>query len=35
MTYFLKHGRKGLIIYLCWSFLKGLILLFLGFKLVS
>jgi hypothetical protein len=30
--FFKKYGRKVLIIYLCWSVVKGIVLLFLGAK---
>lgn len=28
-----KYGKKALIVYLCWSVIKGLLLIFLGSKL--
>ena len=28
-----KHGKKALIIYLCWSVIKGLIFLYAGLQL--
>jgi len=28
-----KYGKKALIIYLCWSVLKGILFIFLGHKL--
>jgi len=31
--FFKKYGRKALIVYLCWSVIKGLAILFFGFKL--
>ncbi|HEU5168106.1 MAG TPA: hypothetical protein VFU29_21325 [Chitinophagaceae bacterium] len=33
--YLQKYGKKALIIYLCWSVIKGIALLVLGFKLFS
>jgi hypothetical protein len=33
--FFQKHGKKALIIYLCWSVVKGIAFLVLGFKLFS
>jgi hypothetical protein len=30
-----KYGKKALIIYLCWSVIKGIAFLVLGFKLLS
>jgi hypothetical protein len=34
-SFFRKHGKKALIIYLCWSVLKGVLLILLGDKLLS
>jgi hypothetical protein len=33
--YFQKYGKKALIIYLCWSVIKGIAFLILGVKLFS
>jgi hypothetical protein len=33
--YFQKYGRKGVIIYLCWCAIKGLLFLFLGLELFN
>lgn len=33
--YLQKYGKKALIIYLCWSVIKGIAFLVLGFKLFS
>lgn len=33
--YFQKYGKKALIIYLCWSVIKGIAFLLLGVKLFS
>lgn len=30
-----KYGKKALIIYLCWSVIKGIAFVVLGFKLFS
>ena len=32
--FFKKYGRKALIIYLCWSVVKGVLFLLLGAKLL-
>lgn len=32
---FQKYGKRALIIYLCWSVVKGLLLLFFGYKLFT
>ena len=31
--FFQKYGKKALIIYLCWCAAKGILFLFLGFKI--
>lgn len=33
--FFQKHGRKALIIYLCWCAVKGILFLLVGYKLFS
>ena len=33
--FFKKHGKKALIIYLCWCVVKGILFLILGSKLLS
>ena len=33
--FFKKHGKKALIIYVCWFVVKGILLLLLGFKLLG
>ena len=32
---FQKYGKKALVIYVCWSVIKGIIFLILGYKLFS
>ena len=32
INFFRKHGRKALIIYLCWCVLKGFVFFYAGFK---
>jgi|GraSoiStandDraft_4_1057263.scaffolds.fasta_scaffold00447_15 hypothetical protein len=33
--FFKKYGKKALIIYLCWSIVKGVLFLWLGARLFS
>jgi hypothetical protein len=33
--FFRKHGKKLIIAYICWSIIKGLFFLLLGYKLFS
>ena len=33
--FFKKHGKKALIIYLCWCVVKGILFLVLGSKLFA
>lgn len=33
--YLQKYGKKALIVYLAWCVIKGIVFLFLGFKLFS
>lgn len=33
--FFKKHGKKALIIYLCWCVVKGILFLVLGSKLLG
>jgi hypothetical protein len=33
--FFRKHGKKLIIAYICWCIVKGLVFLFLGYKLFS
>jgi hypothetical protein len=33
--FFRKYGKKALIIYFCWCVVKGLLFLFIGFKLMG
>ena len=33
--FFKKHGKKALIIYVCWCVVKGILLLLLGFKILG
>lgn len=34
-SFFRKHGKKALFIYLCWCVVKGIFFLILGFKIFS
>ncbi len=31
--FFKKHGKKALVIYVCWSVIKGIVLLIFVFKI--
>jgi len=33
--FFKRHGKKALIIYLCWCLVKGILFLLLGFKILG